>query len=320
MHSLTTGSILFLLIFLLHCSMFSAFRRKTLLTIPTAVLGISMSPTALRLGSTGSCEEAINYGPKSLEGCNMMIFGGSSGIGLATAKEATRQGAASIYIIGRNEEKLAAAKKEIEAIERKATASDVKVNTASVDVTDESKVRAFMETIPDDSIDHLVTTPGNSMKLGNLVANKRSCEDVKKQLDMKYFAQLAPVLAATDKMKRHGSITMTSGVLSRRTGRGNDALAISNAAIEISVRCLANDYGFDGKQVRVNCLSPGMTLTGVYGDSDWAKDYQARSAKAVPLQRNGLPEEMAHTIIFLQTNTFITGATIDCDGGNIIKP
>ena len=300
--------------------MFSAFRSKNPLTVPKVLmLGISMS-SALRMGSSSNCNEAVNYGPKPLSGCNMMIFGGSSGIGLATAIEATRQGAASIYIIGRSEEKLATAKKEIEAVERITISDKVNVVTASVDVTDENKVKSFMATVPDDSIDHLVTTPGNSMKLGNLVANKRSCEDVKKQLDMKYFAQLGPVLAATDKMKRHGSITMTSGVLSRRTGRGNDALAISNAAIEVSVRCLANDYGFDGKQVRVNCLSPGMTLTGVYGDSDWAKDYQARSAAAVPLQRNGLPEEMAHAIIFLQTNTFITGLTVDCDGGDIIKP
>ena len=62
-----------------------------------------------------------------------------------------------------------------------------------------------------------------------------------------------------------------------------------------------------------------MTLTGVYGDSAWAKDYQAKAAASVPLQRNGLPEELAHAIVFLQTNTFVTGVTIDVDGGNLIK-
>jgi len=197
----------------------------------------------------------------------MMIFGGSSGIGLATAKEAARQGTAKIWIVGRSVQKLATAKKEIEAVERASEYDKIIVTAASCDTSDEEKVKELMTTIPDGSIDHLVTTPGGSMRLGNLVANKRSCEDVKKQFDLKYFAQLSPILAATAKMRENGSITMTSGILSRRTGRGNDALAVSNAAIETTVRCLANDYGFDGKHVRVNCLSPGMTLTGVYGDS-----------------------------------------------------
>ena len=236
--------------------MLGAFRKIPILAYASAGLSLAAAYSSTRVKS--DCETP-NYGPSSLNGCTMMIFGGSSGIGLATAKEAARQGAKDIYIVGRNEEKLASARQAIEGIERGAKVQKVRVITASVDTTDETKVREFMNTVPDNSIDHLVTTPGNSMRLGNLVANKRSCEDVKRQLDMKYFAQLAPVLAATEKMKRHGSITMTSGILSRRTGRGNDALAISNAAIEISVRCLANDYGFDGKKVRVNCLSPGIT-------------------------------------------------------------
>ena len=146
------------------------------------------------------------------------------------------------------------------------------MTTASIDVRDEEAVRKYFDKFPDSSIDHLVTTPGGSARLGNLIANKRSCDDVRRQLDYKFYAQLAPVLAIGDKIKEGGSITMTSGVLSRRTGRGNDALAISNSAIETAVKCLANDYGFDGRRVRVNCLSPGMTLTPTYGSSEKMKE------------------------------------------------
>lgn len=282
-------------------------------------LGIAAAVSISRRvhSSVSACD--LTSGPGSLKGTSVCIFGGSSGIGLATAKMCAQKGAAKIWIVGRNEEKLLKAKAEIEAVESD-RAGRVTVITASCDVTDEEKVRDFFTTIPDRSIDHLVTTPGGSAKLGNLVANKRSCEDVKRQFDLKYFAQLGPVLAATEKMRDHGSITMCSGVLSRRTGRGNDALAVSNAAIETTVRCLANDFGYDGRLVRVNCLSPGMTMTGAYGESEWAKQYQAKAAASVPLQRNGQPIEMAHAICFLQTNTFITGVTLDVDGGNVIKP
>ena len=80
----------------------------------------------------------------------------------------------------------------------------------------------------------------------------------------------------------------------------------------------------DGR-IRVNCLSPGMTLTPVYNNSKgemepWVETYQAKSAASVALQRNAKPEEMAHAILFLCTNTFVTGVTLDVDGGNVIKP
>ena len=248
----------------------------------------------------------------------IVVFGGSSGIGKAVAMGAAKQGASNVHIICRDEGKLAAAKLEIEA--SSPATSCCTVRTMALNVMDEPAVRSYLKGFPDDSIDHLVTTPGGSARLGNLIANERTCADVRRQLDMKFFAQLAPVLAAGDKIKRGGSITMMSGVLSRRTGRGNDALAISNAAIECAVKCFANDYGYDGRMVRVNALSPGMTLTPVYGESEQMKTYQAKTAAKVPLQRNSIAEEQAHAVLFLMTNTFVTGHVLDCDGGHVVSP
>jgi NAD(P)-dependent dehydrogenase (short-subunit alcohol dehydrogenase family) len=262
-------------------------------------------------------------GPGSLEGTTVVIFGGSSGIGLQVALSCARAGSHQIHIIGRTESKLATAKALIleAASADPASTPALVVNTASVDVTDEEKVRAHMNSnFKPDSIDHLVTTPGGSAKLGNLIANKRSCADVRRQMDMKFYAQLAPVLAAGDKIKPYGSITMVSGVLSRRVGRGNDALAIANSAIECAVKCLANDYGFDGRRVRVNAISPGMTLTPVYGGSDDIQSYQEKIAQSVPVQRNAIPEEQAHAVVFLMTNRFMTGHILDCDGGYLNRP
>merc|ERR1712032_569378 len=89
-----------------------------------------------------------------------------------------------------------------------------------------------------------------------------------------------------------------------------DHLVVANAAIEAMVKTLACSYGYEQKRVRVNCLSPGMTMTPVYQGADGEVDpailaYQQKTAEEVPLQRNGQPEEMAHAIYQLQTNTFI---------------
>jgi NAD(P)-dependent dehydrogenase (short-subunit alcohol dehydrogenase family) len=250
-----------------------------------------------------------------LKGSTVLVFGGSSGIGKSVAISASAAGAKEVLIVGRNEGRLEEARKEIEA-----ASSRCSVKTASVDVGDEAAVRRFINGLPDNSVDHLVTTPGGSAKLGNLIQNQRTCDDVRRQFDLKFFAQLAPVLAIGSKIKEGGSITMTSGILSRRPGRGNDALAVSNAAIECCVKCLANDFGFDGRRVRVNCLSPGMTLTPTYGDSPQMKMYQQKSAEAAPLQRNALPEEQAHAVLFFMTNTFVTGVVLDVDGGLVSGP
>ena len=153
---------------------------------------------------SSSLGQSPSTGPVSLAGSTVLVFGGrysshvalpissywnnfrllcydSSGIGKAVAVGASAQGAREVFIVGRDLSKLAEAKKEIEA----AAPSVCVVHTASVDVMDEKAVRSFVNSLPDNSIDHLVTTPGSSAKLGNLIKNKRSCDDVRKQFDMK---------------------------------------------------------------------------------------------------------------------------------------
>eukprot|EP01048_Picozoa_sp_COSAG05_P022639 COSAG05_NODE_4606_length_1440_cov_1.674124_2_plen_252_part_00 len=106
----------------------------------------------------------VVYGPTTLASSNIVVFGGSSGIGKAIALGAAQQGATTVHIIGRNEDKLARAKAEI--IE--ATGSGTTILTSSVDVTDEAAVKRFFEGIPEESVDHLVTTPGGSAKCGGV--------------------------------------------------------------------------------------------------------------------------------------------------------
>lgn len=257
----------------------------------------------------------------TMRGSSLLIFGGSSGIGLAVAIGAAQQGASRVTLVARNPDRLANAKAAVEK-----AAADAGVSTSveihSVDVTDEEAVEGFFAGVPAASYDHLLTTPGGSARLGDLVANKRSCADVRRQLDLKFFAQLGPALHGHGCVKDNGSITLVSGVLARRLGSGNDALCVANAAIETSVKCLANDLGFGKRIVRVNCLCPGLTKTPVYDDAPagFRDAYFAKNASAVPVQRNAEAAEMAHAIFFMMTNGFLTGAVIDVDGGYLNKP
>ena len=109
----------------------------------------------------------------------MVIFGGSSGIGLATAVHAAKQGAAEICIVGRSQERLDSAVKMIED-----AGTSTSVTSASVDVTNEAKVKQFVATLPDRSVDHLVTTPGGSARLENLEPTSRRATAVRCALEL----------------------------------------------------------------------------------------------------------------------------------------
>ena len=67
-----------------------------------------------------------------------------------------------------------------------------------------------------------------------------------------------------------GLFVVFSGVLARRPGHSNTSSSVANAAVEASVRGLANDLGF-ARQIRINCASPGMTDRDTYAAMDEEK-------------------------------------------------
>merc|ERR1719263_131586 len=96
--------------------------------------------------------------PVSLQGCTAMIFGGSSGIGRAVALNMADQGAAQIWMLDQDPDKLEDAKNEIQAN----TDTPIMITTKCLDIMDERAVTTFCDGLEDNSIDHLVTTPGES--------------------------------------------------------------------------------------------------------------------------------------------------------------
>jgi NADPH:quinone reductase-like Zn-dependent oxidoreductase len=143
-----------------------------------AVLGCASASAVSSAAAPPSLADAVQlpvaYGPTTLSGNTIIIFGGSSGIGKAIALGAAQQGASTVHIIGRDKQKLARAKAEI----TQAAGPGTTIFTSSVDVTDEAAVRKFFADIPDESVDHLVTTPGGSAKCGGAMHILVQCRAV----------------------------------------------------------------------------------------------------------------------------------------------
>lgn len=233
-----------------------------------------------------------------LERKKVVVVGGSSGMGLATAKLAAGAGA-EVVIAGRSAEKLEAAAREI----------GVGVEARVLDLTQESLVRPFFEEVGE--VDHVVL-PGSSVQAGSLkdldVAMARASMESKfwgPYLAVRH-AQLAP----------SGSVTLFSGALSRRPASGFAALAAVNAAVEGLGRALALELA----PVRVNVVSPGLIDTPAYsGMPEGARRAMLEgAASSLPVGRVGAPEDVADTVMWLMLNGYTTGASIDVDGGGLL--
>jgi NAD(P)-dependent dehydrogenase (short-subunit alcohol dehydrogenase family) len=234
----------------------------------------------------------------SIEAQLVVIIGGSSGIGLAIAKGAVDAGA-DVTIAGRSQSKLEQA--------RLAISGDV--TTRSLDISDEQSLQGFFsQTGP---IDHLVIT-GGSVKTGSFhaysLAEARAC------MDCKFWGQY--MAAHYARIRPKGSLTLLSGILSRRPSAGVAALAAINAAVEALGRALAIELA----PIRVNVISPGLTNTPAYAamPDDARRGMFAVAAKRSLVGRVGRPEDIASLALELMCNSFVTGVVVDVDGGAML--
>ena len=234
----------------------------------------------------------------SLEAQSVVIIGGSSGMGLAIAKEAVDAGA-DVTIAGRSQAKLDQA--------RQAIAGDVA--TCTVDLSDEQSVKRLFSQIG--SLDHFVVT-GSSVKTGPL--RELPLADARASMDNKFWGQY--LAARYAQIRPKGSITLFSGILSRRPSAGLAGLAAINAAVEALGRALAVELA----PIRVNVVSPGLTDTPAYAGmpDDARRGMFAAAAKRLLVGRIGRPEDIASLVLELMCNSFMTGVVVDVDGGGLL--
>ena len=234
----------------------------------------------------------------NLQGKRVVIIGGSSGIGLATAKAAVNAGA-KVIIAGRSVQKLEQAQVEI--------GGDVEIS--SLDLLHEDAVKKFFAAVG--IIDHLVI-PGSSVKTGAF--RELETSDARESMDSKFWG--AYLAAKYAQIHDQGSIVLFSGTLSYRPSPGYAVVSAINAAVEALGRALALELA----PVRVNVVSPGVVATPVYeGMSQEQREaFFQNTASKLPVKRIGTPEDIAATVLYLMDNGFTTGTVIGVDGGGLL--
>ena len=238
----------------------------------------------------------------TLHGRKVIIFGGTSGIGLATARMTTDEGA-DVIITGRDQNRLDKAIAEL----------GKRVSGESVDATDRRALDDFFARVG--AFDHLVLSISSGGGAGAFAG--LDIPALQKPIEGKVIAQLQAAQAALSTLAPAGSITFVSAASARAAFAGTVGLAAINGALNAAAATLA----FELKPRRVNVVSPGIVDTPIWSHfpETERKNLLEREAKALPVGRIGQPEEVAQTITMLMNNGFITGTVIDCDGGARVK-
>lgn len=238
----------------------------------------------------------------SLKEKHILVVGGASGIGRATAEMAVQLGA-HVLLASRSEEKLA----------RAAQAIGHGTTYYPVDMTDEAAVKAWAAALPE--IDYLVIS-ASSATHGAFATSETA--PLRQMFDAKFFGPYVTAREVLPKIRPGGAITLFSGVLSRRPGANCAGLGAVNGAIEALTRAMALELGPD---IRVNCLSPGMVRSEAYDamPEDARKTMYDSTGASLPSGRVGRPEEIAQAVLATLTNGYLTGQILDVDGGHMIR-
>ncbi|WP_421939864.1 SDR family oxidoreductase [Pedobacter sp.] len=234
---------------------------------------------------------------------NVVITGGTTGIGLATAKAFVSAGA-NVWITGRNAVNLEKASAEI---------NDPRLQTI---ISDTSKISEIS------ILEKAVAESGNKLDVLFLNAGIGTFEPISQVTEENFDAQfntnvkghfftlqkLAPYLADG------ASVIFTSSTVATAANAGASVYSATKAALNKIAQIAANELS--SRKIRVNIVSPGSTDTPGL-DSVVSSEIKAYFASVTALQRLGRPEEIAQTVLFLASDaaSFITGTEIIADGG-----
>jgi NAD(P)-dependent dehydrogenase (short-subunit alcohol dehydrogenase family) len=231
-----------------------------------------------------------------LSGQTVLVIGGTSGIGLETARLAREHGA-ELIIAARNADRLQAVGLELAA------------SIATVDATDFAALRRFFDELSG-SIDHvMVTGPGPYYA----PLAQFDIDDARRSIDIHLLLFVEVARSAVNRVRASGTLLFMGGTAGRRPSPGN-ALT---AALTAAQPALTKNLALEVAPIRVNLIAAGFVDTplsaAILGDRLETRREELRAT--LPIRRVIAPADVAALAVHLMANTAVTGATFDIDGG-----
>ncbi|HEY0908954.1 MAG TPA: SDR family oxidoreductase [Bradyrhizobium sp.] len=237
----------------------------------------------------------------SLKDKRIVVLGGTSGLGFATAEAAAREGAQVVV-----------ASSSQDRVSRALAALPDGSGGHVVDLTDEAQVSQFFEQLG--AFDHLVYTAGDSLLLNDFASTPLA--EARRAFDVRFWGAVTAVKYGAPHIRTGGSIVLTTGIAAQRPPKGWVVPSSILGAMEALTRALATELA----PIRVNIVSPGVVKTAKWdqlpGDTKEVL-YQDVGAKLL-VGRVGEAAEVAETYLYLMRQTYSTGQVVIVDGGGVL--
>lgn len=235
--------------------------------------------------------------PPELLGQTVIVIGGSSGIGLETARRARAEGA-KLILAGRKPDLLQRAASEVDAL-----------STKAFDANDPALLAQFFREIPG-TIDHIMVTAGRPY-YGRLI--DMDSAQASRALSERFLLFLDIVRNAVPKMRPGGTLLFMGDAPGRRPAVGNGP----ESTVAVALPALIANLALEIAPVRINLLAAGFVNSplsaSILGDQLESRRKQLRAT--LPIRRVIEPTDVAALAVHIMINTALTGATYDIDGG-----
>jgi NAD(P)-dependent dehydrogenase (short-subunit alcohol dehydrogenase family) len=237
----------------------------------------------------------------TLKDKKIILLGGSSGLGLATAKAAAAEGA-NVVIVSGNLQRINTALQELP----RGSAGH------AIDLSKEENIKAFFEKEGD--FDHLVYTAAENLSLSRI--DDIEIDKARSFFTLRFWGALAATKYGAPHIKPGGSINLTSGIASMRPGPGWALASSICGAMEGFVRAAAVELA----PIRVNSVVPGVVKTNLWSsmtESDRENLYTT-VGDSLLVKRVGEAEDIAQAFLYLMKQRFGTGQNLVIDGGAVL--
>ena len=242
--------------------------------------------------------ESVNT---KFESERILILGGTSGIGLATAERAAADGA-TVIVASSNAERIDAALERLPA----------SAEGYTVDVRREEQISDLFSRLS--SFDHLAFTAGETLKIGAIADT--DLEAARLALDVRLWGAYAAIKHAVPHLRAGGSIVLSSGIAGTRPEPNWTVAAAICGALDAFTRALAVELA----PIRVNAVAPGVVRSELWrqmSDEDRSAMYDSLS-EALPVGRVGEVSDIAQTFLYLMRNGYSSGTVVTVDGGSVL--